>query len=123
MKKVILLLSVVFTMTAHSQAISALKFESKVGNYGELKVGESATIEFVFTNVSDKPITIKNVKSNTSDINFKIKDKVVEPGQKSSIQVIYSTDEEGPIRKTISVYCSGEPSIYTLAIRGRVIKS
>jgi len=121
MKKIFLVIITAVSLTAYSQSSGALSFESKVGNYGEIKTGSPAEIDFVFKNTSQATVEIKDVKSNTRAITYKIKDKLVKPGQASLITVIYNTKEVGPVRNTISVITSGEPSIYTLAVRGNVV--
>jgi len=122
MKNIIFLFIVVFSITAYSQTGTALSFESKVGNYGEIKQGTPAELKFVFKNTSQQVIEIKDVKSNTRAISFKIEDRQIEPGQTSFISVIHNSKEVGTIRNTITVLTSEESAIYTLAVRGSVVK-
>lgn len=122
MKFIAFIVTVLFTVTTYSQTAGGLSFESKVGNFGEIKQNTPAEIEFVFKNTAQETIEIKNVKSNTRAISFKIKDKQVEPGQTSSLTIIHNAKDLGPVRNTISIHVSGQPSIYTLAVRGNVVK-
>ncbi len=122
MKKIIFIVILAISATSYSQTVGGLSFESKVGNFGEIKQGTSAEIEFVIKNSAQQTIEIKDVKSNTRAISFRIKDKQLRPGQSSSITIVYNAKELGPIRNTITIHASGDPSIYTLAVRGSVVK-
>lgn len=99
-----------------------IKFDGKIGDYGTLKYGEPAVVEFSFVNQSSEDITIRKVKSNSRSITFKIKDSVVRPGQRSWIKVFYNTEEEGLIRRKVTVFTTGKTPIHTLSLRGRVSK-
>jgi hypothetical protein len=120
--KIFLFLLMFAGTVAYSQS-EGLQFESKMGDYGVVKFGTSAEYEFKFVNQSSEDITIKNIKSNKRSISYVVKDSIVKAGQKSSIKVIYKTDEVGPIRRTITVFTTGTPSVYTLSLRGRIVKS
>jgi len=62
MKNVFFVVLVILSLTTYSQTLGGLSFESKVGNYGEIKLGAPAEIEFVFKNTSEKTIEIKDIK-------------------------------------------------------------
>lgn len=121
MKNIYFILVVLISVVSFAQQSSGIEFETKIGDYGDLKFGAPAECEFFFKNTSGKNVEIKSVKSNTRALSFIVRDSIIKPGQRSSIVIIYNTDEVGPIRKTITVFNTGSPNVHTLSIRGRVL--
>ncbi|RRO21846.1 DUF1573 domain-containing protein [Flavobacteriaceae bacterium 14752] len=113
-----LLLAFVFSM---AQDKGSLVFDNTVCNYGTLKYGEYAECEFNFTNNGKSDLLINSVKSNSRSLTFKLTDSLILKNQKGKLIVIYDTNDEGPIRKTITIFSDGEPSVYTLSLKGRVL--
>jgi len=108
-------------ITIYAQDEGKLVFDENAKDYGTLKYGEHAQCDFEITNTGKTDVTIKDVKSNSRNLEFKIEDSIVKPGQKIKLSVIYNTENEGPIRKTITVFTNAKPAVYTLNVRGRVL--
>ncbi len=119
--KHLVVLFLLISSLAFSQS-KGIQFDSKIGDYGTLKYGEPAELQFGFVNKSNEDVTIRKVKSNSRSITFKIKDSIVKPGQRSWIKVFYKTEEEGLIRRKVTVFTTGNTPIHTLSLRGRVLK-
>ncbi len=104
-----------------AQNSNTLKFDSNIKDYGTLNYGEHAQCNFELTNIGKEDIQIKNVKSNSRSLEFKLSDSLLKPGETTKLSVIYDTEKEGPIRKTITVFSDAKPSVYTLTVKGRVL--
>jgi Protein of unknown function (DUF1573) len=65
----------------------ALAFEKMIENLQEITSENSGTIDFRFKNVSDKVVNILDHIMNDPEISVLVKDKVLQPGQESSISV------------------------------------
>ncbi len=113
-----LLLSFVFSM---AQDKGSLVFDTNICDYGTLKYGEYAECEFNFTNNGMSDLLINSVKSNSRNLTFKLTDSLIFKNKKGKLVVIYDTKDEGPIRKTITIFTDGEPDVYTLSLKGRVL--
>lgn len=102
-----------------AQNSGVLKFENTTLNYGTLNLGDDAKSDFNFTNTGTTPVIIENVKSNSRNISFEIKDTLIKSGEKGQITVIYYAEKAGPIRKTITVFANA--NVYTLTLKGEVL--
>jgi hypothetical protein len=69
-------------------------FLGEMHNFGTLKAGEIVSYSFVFTNNSKIPVTIKKVDVTCGCIKVKFDDKMISPGEKSAIEVIFNTSGE-----------------------------
>ncbi|QTY27383.1 DUF1573 domain-containing protein [Flavobacterium sp. CS20] len=121
MKTNFLILFLSITSIFYAQKISKLEFDSNSKDYGTLKYGEHAQCEFYITNTGKENVVIKSLKSNSRNIEFKLDDSLIKPGQKIKLVVIYNTENPDSIRKTITVFTDAKPSVYTLSLKGRVL--
>lgn len=98
------------------------KFEKETIDYGKIEKGTDGKRKFIFTNVGDAPIIIKDVKSSCGCTIPKKPEKPVMPGEKGEIEVSYDTNRLGGFSKTITVYSNAKNKQKAIKIKGFVDK-
>lgn len=119
--KIFLSSFLLFMTMMSAQNSNPLIFEEDTCDYGTLKVGDKAECVFNFTNLGENDVKIKDVKSNSRKIDFKLPDATISPSEQAHLIVKYDCKVEGPIRKTITIFTDAKPSVYTLLVKGRVL--
>lgn len=103
-----------------SGAQSKIEFNTTHHDFGEIEFGADGNHEFVFTNSSDVPLVINNVKTSCGCTVPEWSKDPIAQGGKGIIKVKYNTKLPGKFRKSISVYSNAENSPYMLFIIGVV---
>lgn len=100
-----------------------ITFKEKVYDFGKAPQRQSVEHEFVFTNTGKSDLLIHKVKSSCGCTAVSPKEKVIKPGQTSSIKAIFHTGAyKGRQSKTITVITNDPASPTTmLRITGEVI--
>lgn len=96
------------------------KFEEEVINYGNINKGADGHRTFVFTNIGDKPLIIKNVRSSCGCTIAKKPEKPILPGKKGEIKVSYNTKRPGGFSKAITIYSNAKNPRKVIKIKGFV---
>lgn len=89
-------------------------------DFGDLKINIPATHEFRFKNVSNRALTIDNVRATCGCTASEWSDELVEPGGEGHIEIEYDARKEGYFQKKITVYFSGQRKGEKLIIEGYV---
>ena len=80
------------------------EFHDEIHNFGTLNAGEVVSYSFRFENSGGEPLTIAHVENECGCLEILYPKKPVQPGEKSTIEVIFNTDGEwGNQFKTIEV--------------------
>ena len=83
-----------------------------------------ATAVFTFTNNTDKPIVISNVKPSCGCTTPEWTKEPIAPGKQGQVKAIYdATGRPGPFDKSIAVETTGDPTSFSLRIKGNVVKA
>ena len=98
------------------------KFEEETINYGKIDKASNGERVFVFTNVGDQPLIIKNIQSSCGCTVPKKPEQPIMPGQKGEIKVSYDTKRVGGFSKTITVFFNVKNPRKMIKIRGFVNK-
>ncbi|MFC2117629.1 DUF1573 domain-containing protein [Bacteroidota bacterium] len=128
MKKVIntiailaLVFSICTAQNAQNETKTEILFEKTVHNFGNLKyASDNGVYDFVFKNVSDKPIILTQVKSSCGCTTPQWSKKPIQPGESSSITVKYNTKIPGKFSKAVTVFSNADNSPVKLEISGDV---
>jgi len=99
------------------------KFEEETINYGKIDKSSNGERIFVFTNIGDQPLIIKNIQSSCGCTVPKAPKDPIMPGQKGEIKVSYDTKRVGGFSKTITVFSNAKTSRKMIKIRGFVNKA
>lgn len=125
MKKVVLILTLFFGMTAFAQSGPKIEFLTGTTiDYGTVsKETDSGLRTFKFKNTGDAPLIITNVQSTCGcTVPSKPKEPIM-PGKTGEIEIKYNMNP-GPIRKTVTVESNAvnfEGGRIPLKIKGEVI--
>ncbi len=89
-------------------------------DFGDLKQGVPATIEFRFKNISSEPMTIDNVRSTCGCTAPDWEESPILPGEEGVIKIEYDAKKLGFFYKKINVYFSNQRKSEKLSIEGFV---
>ena len=101
-----------------------IEFATNVFNFGKVSSGEVVRHDFVFTNVGDATLEIKDVRPGCGCTTAGTWDKQVEPGKTGTIPLqLNSANMGGAVTKSATVTCNdpGKPKV-VLQITGTVWK-
>lgn len=98
----------------------ALEFEETTHEFGTMKKGDPAEHTFVFTNTSEKPISLQRVKASCGCTTPSYTTDAVAPGEQGEIKVKYNTARVGPFTKTVTVTYEEGVRPVVLYIKGKV---
>ena len=81
-----------------------------------------ATAVFTFTNNTDKPVVITNVKPSCGCTTPEWTKEPIAPGKQGQVNATYDpAGRPGPFDKSIAVETSGDPASFSLRIKGNVV--
>jgi hypothetical protein len=96
------------------------KFKSETIDYGKIDKGSDGERIFIFTNIGDQPIIIKNIKSSCGCTVPEKPEKPVMPGEKGEIKVSYDTKRVGGFSKSITIFSNATEAAKVIRIKGIV---
>jgi hypothetical protein len=98
------------------------KFEKETIDYGAINKSANGERVFVFTNIGDAPIIIKNIQSSCGCTVPKKPEKPVMPGEKGEIKVSYDTKRVGGFSKSITIFSNAKNPRKIIKIKGIIKK-
>lgn len=121
MKKYFLAFGIIlFCLSLVAQEGTQIKFDETTHKFGKIKKNGPAEHVFTFTNVSDEPLKLTQVKASCGCTTPAWTKSEVAPGETGEISVKYNTARVGPFTKTVTVrYGEGSKPII-LYIKGEV---
>jgi hypothetical protein len=128
----ILLLLLMYTALPAQQLISmagspatgvkeGLHWESREHNFGEIKQGVPVTALFTFTNTSDQPLLIKEVKAPCGCTVASYTRELIAPGAQGQVISTYNAASPGVFYKTIRVLVNTQADEVVLRLKGTVV--
>jgi hypothetical protein len=87
---------------------------------GSIEYNKPVVVAFEFTNNSDEPLVIKNVKTSCGCTAANYDNTVIKPGEMSKIEVTYNAKSQGFFSKTIDVTTSLKDESEKLTLKGTV---
>ncbi len=104
--------------TLHTNAIEWVNTDFDCGKIDQNKPFHS---NFIFKNISDKPVVIMEAKSTCSCTKTKFPEYPILPGQTGYISATYDASHIGPFSKTITVLTDSDDDPKILYLTGEVI--
>ena len=98
------------------------KFEKETIDYGAINKSANGERVFVFTNIGNAPIIIKNIQSSCGCTVPKKPEKPVMPGEKGEIKVSYDTKRVGGFSKSITIFSNAKNPRKIIKIKGIIKK-
>lgn len=105
---------------AEQPATSKIKFAKLEHDFGNQPQGKPLTYEFEFTNISEEPVLLENVKASCGCTTPTWTKEPVMPKKTGSIKAQYNMAREGAFRKSITVTTKDGENI-TLYISGNAV--
>jgi hypothetical protein len=124
MKKLLLIAVVsVFSAAVMAQAKpeEVVKFTETKHDFGKIKQGVPVTYDFVFSNISKKPLVVTNATASCGCTTPKWPQEAVSSTKSEKINVGYNAASLGAFSKTITVNLAGVEAPVTLTISGEVV--
>jgi hypothetical protein len=87
---------------------------------GTIEYDKPVVVEFEFTNSSEEPLVIKNVKTSCGCTAANYNNTVIKPGEMSKIEVTYNAKSKGFFSKSIDVTTSLKSESERLTLKGMV---
>ena len=128
MKKVFMALAAVLVSTTiFAQAVvkkdDAIKFKEMSYNFGKIKQGTPVTHEFVFQNVSDKPVIIESATASCGCTTPIKPEPPIAQGKSDKIVAGFNAAAAGAFNKSIYVKVAGAAAPIELKITGEVLSA
>ena len=122
MNKAGIIICMLLATVTYGQVIEELKFTEKNHDFGQIKeVDGPAEYQFDFTNTSQVPITITNVRASCGCTTPGWTREPVLPGDNGFIKAVYNPrNRPGAFHKTLTVTTNGKESSIVLRIQGNV---
>jgi hypothetical protein len=99
------------------------QFEEETIDYGKIEKGSERERVFIFTNIGDQPLIIKNIQSSCGCTVPEKPEKPVMPGEKGEIKVSYDTNRLGGFSKRITINSNAKTANKVIQIKGVVNKA
>lgn len=113
----LIILCISFSLNAQE-----FKFQQETIDYGKVQKGSNGEKTFVFTNIGEAPLVIKNVKSSCGCTVPKKPEQPIMPGKKGEIKVVYDTNRIGGFSKSITIFSNAITPRKIIRIKGVVTK-
>lgn len=107
------------TQPTQPQANDDFQWEVMEHNFGKVKQGNPAKYRFKFTNASDAPLTVKNVKPSCGCTAADYTKGEIAPGAEGFVEAEYDAKKPGVFNKTVTVFPEEGPAVQ-LRLRGEV---
>jgi hypothetical protein len=98
------------------------KFEAEVIDYGKVDKGSDGERVFVFKNIGDQPLIIKNIQSSCGCTVPKKPEEPIMPGKTGKIKVSYDTKRVGGFSKVITIFSNAKNARKVIKIKGIINK-
>lgn len=103
---------------------AVMTFEFEKYDFGDIKEGDEAIKDFVFTNTGKKNLIITDVVTSCSCTASSWPREPIAPGHKGTITVGYDTKgKSGPFNKSITITSNASEETKRIFIKGNVISS
>lgn len=104
-------------------AQSELKWNEETHNFGQIEKGKPVSYEFAFTNTTNEPIILTNVKASCGCTATNYTKTPVKAGETGTVTATYNAASPGNFHKTVTVTTNeGEGAQKVLIIKGEVQK-
>lgn len=122
----VVLVSLSFAAFSQNKSPNApvFKFIEETHDFGNLKEGPQAQVDFVFVNGGKEPLIIQNCSASCGCTTPDWTKEPIAPGQKGKITVKYNTEGRvGTFNKTVYIASNakGDKERYEIYIKGNVI--
>ncbi len=115
-----------FSTSVFSQAAKAddlVDFKEKVYDFGKIKQGVPVNHEFMFTNVSDKPVVIENATASCGCTTPTWPQAPIAKGKTDKVKAGFNAAAPGAFTKQITIKVAGAQQPTVITIKGEVLNA
>jgi hypothetical protein len=100
-----------------------IRFETDTHDFGEIKAGTKTRFAFKFTNTTDKPVALRNVKGGCVCTRPIWNEAPVNPGEQGEILVEFDSKKGkiGDFHKSVIIQTTASDQVDMLFIKGKVV--
>lgn len=103
------------------KAEDVVKFKELIYDFGKVKQNSPVSHDFVFTNISNKPVIIESAIPGCGCTTPAKPEGAIPQGKEDRITAAFNAAAQGPFNKTITVKVAGIDLPVTLRITGEVL--
>jgi len=96
-------------------------YKSEAINLGNIPQNQPMSIDFEFTNTSEKAVVITNVRASCGCTATDYTKTPIQPGETAKITAVYNAAAKGPFSKNVTVTTNAEETPKVLTFSGTVI--
>ncbi len=100
---------------------SVISWKSDTISVGEIPQGTPYTIKFEFTNTTDKPVVVTNVKAQCGCTATDYSKDPIKPKKSGYVNAIFNAANPGAFTKTVTVTTSDSETPKKLTFKGTVV--
>ena len=116
------LLASVFVFAQENQSGANMQFEFETYDFGDIKEGDDASVDFVFKNTGTEPLILTNVKASCGCTVPSWSKEPVLPGENGKVTAKYNTQgRPGSFNKAITVNSNAKEESKRIFIKGNVL--
>lgn len=118
----VLFVSLIALSSAQAQQ-QVIRFEKDTHDFGDVKAGTKPRYAFKFTNVTEKPLALRNVKGGCVCTRPMWSEAPVNPGEQGEILVEFDSKKGkiGDFYKSVIIQTSASDQVDIVFIKGRVV--
>lgn len=119
----LILFSALYAFSFGSAQQQIIRFETETHDFGDVKAGTKPRFTFKFTNTTDKPLALRNVKGGCVCTRPMWSEAPVNPGEQGEIIVEFDSKKGkiGDFHKSVIIQTSASDQVDMVFIKGRVI--
>lgn len=119
----LILFSALYAFSFGSAQQQIIRFETETHDFGDVKAGTKPRFTFKFSNTTDKPLALRNVKGGCVCTRPMWSEAPVNPGEQGEIIVEFDSKKGkiGDFHKSVIIQTSASDQVDMVFIKGRVI--
>ncbi len=104
-----------------TKSLSQMNVKKSEISFGKLKVGQSFSHKFEFTNNGTQDLVIQGIKSDCNCVKHKVSAPSFKPGESGTIELTYSPSAEGKVEEKVTVMTNADKHNFDfLLLKGKV---
>ena len=122
MKRNILLIFSLLTITFSAMAQPRISSNKEKHHFGQIEWKRPVTVEYTITNTGDKPLVLTNVTTSCACSIADWTKAPIAPGQKGTVRATFDAKALGRFEKSVGIYSNAQPSLAYLKFDGEVVQ-
>lgn len=122
MKRSLLLLIALSTLTFSAIAQPRISSNKETHNFGQIEWKRPVTVEYTITNTGDKPLVLTNVTTSCACSVADWTKTPIAPGTKGMVSASFDAKALGRFDKNIGIYSNATPNLVYLKFSGEVVQ-